>query len=92
MKTLVRYRHNRLDVVTSLTSAIEFIHREYEHDVLAVKKFISLKEMMQALEELGFVSKKSRESIVEQGERRRTMYYGAGNYEAFAKLTIYETI
>ena len=87
MKTLVRYRHNRLDVVTSLTSAIEFIHREYEHDVLAVKKFISLKEMMQALEELGFVSKKSREgsTLVRRYERRQAERKKYEQYLQFMK-------
>lgn len=87
MKTLVRYRHNRLDVVTSLTSAIEFIHREYEHDVLAVKKFISLKEMMQALEELGFVSKKSREgsTLVRRYERRQAERKKYEQYLRFMK-------
>ena len=80
MKTLVRYRHNRLDVVTSLTSAIEFIHREYEHDVLAVKKFISL-------EELGFVSKKSREgsTLVRRYERRQAERKKYEQYLQFMK-------
>ena len=87
MKTLVRYRHNRLDVVTSLTSAIAFIHNEYEHDVIAVKKFISLKEMMLVLEELGFVSKKSREgsSLVKRYERRQAELQQYKRYIEFMK-------
>lgn len=87
MKTLVRYRHNRLDVVTSLTSAIAFIHNEYEHDVIAVKKFISLKEMMLALEELGFVSKKSREgsTLVKRYERRQAELQQYKRYIEFMK-------